>query len=221
MFATQALTSGDLLLCEKPLALYTGAETSAYATSINDILSGKLINPRKLALLQHLVDKVGPNELLRKKFFDLYAGSFTTDPDLSAAGPDVFNTYTALSIIQHNAHTIFPGNTSDHHNMANKPASETKLSPTDQRPGIWLEASRMNHSCLPNASWSWIGDMFVARANRDFAQDEEITVAYVPSAYPPEKRKNILQAANGFECRCELCVADSTAVRPEGAQEGM
>ena len=78
----------------------------------------------------------------------------------------------------------------------------------------------LNNSCLPSASWSWIGDMFVVRANCQIKEGEEVTIAYVPSSYPFEKRKRILQEANEFECCCALCVVDSAAMRPDGAERG-
>ncbi|EME44938.1 hypothetical protein DOTSEDRAFT_70855 [Dothistroma septosporum NZE10] len=224
MFANQPLTSANLLLCEKPLALQTGFDAQAYGVGKHDILPGVFTNSRKLALLQQLVDKVAPNELLRmlrRKLFELHAGTTSSDSERYATVPDFFNGYTALSIINHNAHIVSPGNTSDHHDLSNQSAIAEKLTPTDQRPGARLEASMINHSCLPDASWSWLGDMFVVRADRDIAGDEEVTVAYVPSSYPAEMRKSTLQAGNGFECRCALGIADDTACRPDSAQEAL
>lgn len=196
------------------------SDASAYGNGIAGILSGRFTNARKLALLQQLVDKVVPNGLLRKNLFELHADTYAADPELFATGQDIFNSYTALSIIKNNAHTIFPGNTSDHHDLADRLTGDERLTTADQRPGLWLEASITNHDCLSNASWSWLGDLFVMRANRDIAADEEVTIAYVPSSYPLEKRKSTLQAANGFECRCALCIVDSSVTRTEGAQEG-
>lgn len=221
VFAKQQITTGETILFEKSLAMSSTADTTAYEPGMENVLNGATTNARKLALLQQLVDRVLPNPALSSKFFRLYAGEEAAP---SADGTDndaVFNTYTALSIIKHNCHTIFPVNASAHHDPHSSPKNSPKLSPSDQRPGIWLQASMFNHSCLPNASWSWIGDLFVVKANRDIASGEEITVAYVPSSYDYDMRQKTLKAANDFECTCVLCKADASAARSAESKEAL
>ena len=108
MFAIRTMTSGDPLLCEKPLALYNNTDAHSYGAGMNDILPGTLTDFRKLALLQQLVGKVASNESLCSKFFRLHVGNASADPKHSNASMDIFNGYTALPIIKPNAHIIFP-----------------------------------------------------------------------------------------------------------------
>ena len=73
--------------------------------------------------------------------------------------------------------------------------------------GLWHMASMFNHSCLPSATYSWIGDLMIVRANRDIEVDEEITIAYVAITETYEDRQHRL-AKFGFLCSCQLCHAD-------------
>lgn len=219
VFAVMPISMGSLVILEKALALSTDADAAAYGPGIEGILEGERTNGRKLALLQQLEDRMSGNAELRREFFDLYAGEAWSNPVQKFSRPD--NTYCALSIIKYNSHTIFPGNTSDHHDIANNKSRNTNLTPNDQTPGIWLTASMFNHSCLPNCAWAWTGDLFVARANRDITEGEELTVAYVPSSYDYEKRNGVLKASNDFECHCPLCKADEAATRTPEMQEAV
>ncbi|KAF2162892.1 hypothetical protein M409DRAFT_68857 [Zasmidium cellare ATCC 36951] len=226
VFATAPIGAGGLVVLEKALALSDSVDAATYGNGIDGILEGERSNGRKLALLQQVVDKVCNDGELQQKLFELHAGQRPpVSPDDSALPAPLstaaFDTYRALAIVKHNAHTIIPGNTSDHHDISNKAARPNHPSAHDQTPGIWLQASMFNHSCLPNCTWAWTGDLFVARANRDIAADEELTVAYVPTSYDYEKRKSILRSSNDFECLCPLCEADKTAARTPEVQEAV
>ncbi|KAF2720154.1 hypothetical protein K431DRAFT_95811 [Polychaeton citri CBS 116435] len=127
---------------------------------------------------------------------------------------DNFNTYHVASIIQHNARVIHTGRYSDRHGemdpaFASKPLNE-RSKPYTQSCGLWPKVSMANHSCYPNAVWSWIGDMIVVRATTQIKEGEEIFLSYVPSNMSYEKRKVRLMEKYGFECRCNLCIAEGS-----------
>jgi len=81
--------------------------------------------------------------------------------------------------------------------------------------GLWILASYINHSCLPNSEKEYIGDLMVVRATQHMPAGEEITYAYdLSSDY--DARLETLMRTWGFRCDCKLCVAekeDSAAVR--------
>lgn len=90
-----------------------------------------------------------------------------------------------------------------------KPCSaSTETSEVDRSTGIWLRASRANHSCVPNTGRAFIGDMMVVRAVRDISAGEEITMGYCHAAEPRSQRKERL-ASYGFTCDCVLCTAEA------------
>jgi hypothetical protein len=68
--------------------------------------------------------------------------------------------------------------------------------------GLWPFAALLNHSCLPNAERSNIGDMLILRAAVDMPAGAEVTIAYLTSGqFIPER----LRANWGIDCRCPVC----------------
>ncbi|KAL8848406.1 MAG: hypothetical protein Q9221_006561 [Calogaya cf. arnoldii] len=76
--------------------------------------------------------------------------------------------------------------------------------------GMWLLACRANHSCLPNVSRAFIGDMLILRASRSIAADSEILDSYTSgtAAYPT--RREALERYD-CQCKCALCGMDEMA----------
>jgi hypothetical protein len=74
--------------------------------------------------------------------------------------------------------------------------------------GIWLLASRINHSCVGNCRRSFIGDMQLVRATVDIPAGTELLFAY-RSPKPFETYANTQEALKhwGFTCSCALCLA--------------
>jgi hypothetical protein len=72
--------------------------------------------------------------------------------------------------------------------------------------GIWLLASRINHSCSGNCRRSFIGDMQMIRATQDIAAGTELLFFYHPpnalELYEEVQKK--LQPWD-FICDCEMC----------------
>jgi hypothetical protein len=81
--------------------------------------------------------------------------------------------------------------------------------------GLWITASYMNHSCIPNSKKEYIGDLMVVRATQAISAGEEITHSYDESS-DFDARAEALMKTWGFICSCALCVAeeeDGAAVR--------
>ena len=73
--------------------------------------------------------------------------------------------------------------------------------------GLFLVASRVNHSCRHNAQHTWnenIGRLTIY-ALRDIKPGEEITICYLPHTSPFEERRRTLSTSFKFTCACELC----------------
>ncbi|KAJ7160618.1 hypothetical protein C8R43DRAFT_881458 [Mycena crocata] len=88
---------------------------------------------------------------------------------------------------------------------------------------VFLNASRCNHSCGPNAKWTWDAKSFSLslEAVRPIPADAEITVAYVATDTTRSIRRAALQATHNFTCLCAFCarpdavIAQSDAARAE------
>lgn len=70
--------------------------------------------------------------------------------------------------------------------------------------GVWILPSFINHSCTPNSSRRYVGDVMFINASRDLQAGEEITVAYFHLFIPGHERK-ALSEKRGFCCCCSRC----------------
>ena len=71
---------------------------------------------------------------------------------------------------------------------------------------ICLDASRINHSCVPNAHYSWNSNIKreTLHAVKDIREGEEITVGYCPPFRTLEERQRDLEPYV-FDCNCPAC----------------
>ena len=72
--------------------------------------------------------------------------------------------------------------------------------------GLFLTASHMNHSCVPNAD-RFYGDELAWKsfvANRDITEGEEITVSYIDHTRPRTERQRKLRNW-AIDCQCPGC----------------
>jgi len=82
------------------------------------------------------------------------------------------------------------------------------LGADDSSGGLFLEASRINHSCQPNAQHTWNASLrrLTVHALRDIEAGREITISYISSVSPGyAERQRYLRDEFSFACACELC----------------
>jgi hypothetical protein len=73
--------------------------------------------------------------------------------------------------------------------------------------GLFLEASRINHSCRHNAQNTWnenIGRLTI-HVLQDIEEGQEITISYLACTSEYTERQRALKASFKFKCECELC----------------
>jgi hypothetical protein len=81
------------------------------------------------------------------------------------------------------------------------------LGSNDPSGGLFLEASRINHSCRHNAQNTWnktIGRLTI-HALRDIEEGQEITISYLASTSEYTERQRFLKEKFKFDCHCQLC----------------
>ena len=86
------------------------------------------------------------------------------------------------------------------------------LGPSAAEGGIFLQSSRINHSCSHNAQNTWNEDAkkLTIHAFKDVEEGEEITIAYLNESQDWASRQKALKEAFNFVCSCELCSLPST-----------
>ncbi|KAL8792197.1 MAG: hypothetical protein Q9195_005219 [Heterodermia aff. obscurata] len=94
-----------------------------------------------------------------------------------------------------------------HNRLHNIPAEE-------MHSAVFVNASQFNHSCLPNAFYTWNDNLganprgcLTIHAIRDIAFGEEILINYLneDSQVSGIAQRKKLQAGYGFECNCPAC----------------
>ena len=75
---------------------------------------------------------------------------------------------------------------------------------------ICTDASRINHSCVPNAHYSWNCSIkrITVHAVKDIPQNEEITISYCSGLRSFEERQRELEPYV-FVCNCPACRTDT------------
>ena len=85
--------------------------------------------------------------------------------------------------------------------------------------GVYLQMSRVNHSCRPNAEIS-DSDSNTAdlRALRKIKEGDEITICYIDddkSQWTREERRGDLKSVYNFDCACEGCDMTEEEIQEE------
>ena len=98
---------------------------------------------------------------------------------------------------------------SDAHNEAPTPYGifQTNGIPITAADGIFAKTCRLNHSCSPNARYTWRSDLKreLVFAIRPICVGEEVTVSYKDCNRPSAERRAILEQMFKFVCSCPAC----------------
>ncbi|KAL7971349.1 hypothetical protein HDV63DRAFT_416450 [Trichoderma sp. SZMC 28014] len=203
LFATETMKAGDIVFVEK--AFYTahreGGDKSVLINLSTDRISFGTHNLR----LQGIIDKMIWNPTLANKYLDLFdGGKFGNEKEFKVVdGKVAVDTFRVQSIAELNGFGCPRVKSGD------KGELKTETSELDQSTGIWLQASYSNHSCIPNATRAFIGDMMIVRATRDIPVGGEIFMRYTYLDKPFDERQKGLKNGYGFKCECDLCRAEA------------
>ncbi|KAL1726159.1 hypothetical protein EV714DRAFT_287407 [Schizophyllum commune] len=184
MFATRALSAGDLILAERPLMVralgpppYTGPQMGLFRNPPS--LVSRVVEME--FQIEVMVQRMAPKN--RNAFLAL-----TNSPDLSGCGNLVGRMYT-------NGRDVLQGFT-----FSGMPGGSATYT------GLFDKLSRVNHSCTPNAVFTWDSLSFSGslRAIRDIQPDEEITITYCNPSLSTAERAAALAPYN-IKCDCPAC----------------
>ncbi|KAE9379406.1 SET domain-containing protein [Stipitochalara longipes BDJ] len=196
LFAKKDMQAGELIMCEKSFCIVWGNDQAALMSMTYDFRDDR-IRVFPAGLCKVVVQKLLENPSNVDRVMDLYGDYHGPDIEQQRwknKGEAVVDVFQVHDIVARNAFGPEPGTSSA---------------------GLWIVASYINHSCLPNSEKEYIGDLMVLRASQPIAAGEEITHAYdMSSDY--DARTEALMRTWGFRCDCKMCVAekgDSAAVR--------
>ncbi|KAG9246811.1 hypothetical protein BJ878DRAFT_256001 [Calycina marina] len=93
------------------------------------------------------------------------------------------------------------------------------LGPNSEVGGVFLNISRCNHSCRPNAKHSWnrTSQTQTVYSLRTIAAGEEITLSYLSGGASKERQASLLQNFQ-FRCTCDLCSLPADELKASDAR---
>ncbi|KAL5513043.1 hypothetical protein ACEPAH_3441 [Sanghuangporus vaninii] len=201
--ANSDIKSGDLLLCSKAVeVLYPADLAKEKRTLVYDVTRDVLTQGEGWNLTQRIATKIARNLTSGDSVYSLLKGLEVYESNALAkqsltADRRVIVDIHALEAIREAYAEPFP---------TLHPSVPTNIAPS-QGIGLWPLGTRahLKHSCLPNASRSFIGDILVLRACRDIPHGEIITVSHVHPSLPFEERRAALARGPGTPCDCKFC----------------
>ncbi|KAG4430492.1 hypothetical protein IFR05_014016, partial [Cadophora sp. M221] len=211
LFSTAFIKAGSLVLCEKAFCLPNMycEDKPKDVILYNFNSSSRTQRPAQAALFLQLRQKLygdlggGENE----RFWDLDAGSYVRSgkEGLVVDGVPVVDSFLIEAIRLKNCFSC-PRLSLDLLQAHLSPQTST---PTLLSTGLWIKASYVNHSCLPNLTRAFIGDMMLIHANSDIPPNTELTQQYLaPEAHFLTRRKEFPLHWD-FSCDCPLCSTEA------------
>ncbi|KAL2064031.1 hypothetical protein VTL71DRAFT_4525 [Oculimacula yallundae] len=213
LFSTKFIKAGSLVLCEKAFCLpemYT-EDKPKNMILYNFNSTSRTQRPAQAALFLQLRQKVyenfrgGQNEA----FWDLDAGGYVRSGKEGSIvdGVPVVDTFLIEAIRLKNCFSCPRLSLS----LLQEHLSSSSLNPTLLSTGLWIKSSYINHSCLPNLTRAFIGDMMIIHANSDIPPNTELTHQYLAPETSYLTRRKKFPLHWDFTCDCLLCSTEATS----------
>ncbi|KZV74932.1 SET domain-containing protein [Peniophora sp. CONT] len=185
VLATEDIKAGDLILAERPLLVKMMWNPVRYWKDMTEeeALRGAYVDLENT--MEYICSRLTPKDLEAYK-------SLHNSHDTGGAGP-------LTGIWRTNGFKLGVKDPSGFDDGKEIKAREYS--------GVGANASRINHSCSPNAAFSFDMPSFSMEINalRPISKGEEITVAYCAVKIPAAERQNALKPYR-FTCTCPACM---------------
>ncbi|KAH7382969.1 hypothetical protein BKA64DRAFT_173875 [Cadophora sp. MPI-SDFR-AT-0126] len=218
LFSTGFIKKGSLVLCEKAFCLPDlYSENRAEGVVLyNFNSSSRTQRMAQAGLFLRLRDRLFGSAAgasgEKGKFWDLDAGGYVRSgmEGKMVDGVPVVDSFLIEAIRLKNCFSCPRLSLSLlQFHLSSQKTHPQNLQPSHLSTGLWIHASYINHSCLPNLTRSFIGDMMIIRANSDIPPNTELTQQYLaPEAHFLTRRKEFPLHWD-FECDCVLCTSEA------------
>ncbi|KAH6683715.1 TPR domain protein [Plectosphaerella plurivora] len=211
LFTKVAVSAGQLLLCEKAFGYsYATLEKPETTSVLLNIATKKAYRGGQAGLLAALIHKLQyGSRQMRESFGELHRGDFAASAVVEADGAPIVDSFLVANIMTLNYNGA-PRSSYVPPPLARDYSEERRLynySRSCSTCGLWLLASRINHSCIANCHRSFIGDMQIIQAARDLDAGSELLVEYRPVQLGETYQGTQAQLSRwGFTCSCEHCL---------------
>ena len=211
LFAACDIAAGELIMCEKALAVAFDSDRGQSDLTVLDAKSQRQLAGTQASLMFDLIGKILHSPTDAQRFFQVYDAGYPfkcpTDPVDGLVTADVFR---VQAIVQHNSFGCPTVSTT-----SKAAIKQSKSSTGYPSTGLWVTAAYTNHACNGNAMRSFIGDLITLRATRDIKKGDEILMPYrLPHADNAVTQAE-LRKIWGFTCDCTLCAAETTVTQAQ------
>ncbi|KAF5596449.1 unc-45 like b [Fusarium subglutinans] len=215
LFLTEDVSAGDLILCEKAFS-YCFMDGKSHETYpiLGNVPRNEVKTGGSVHLWAQVTQKLYHNPQYLVTIQELFHGDHKKLQITRLDNRTVVDSFMVERIIHYNA-VDTPKTTSNDFEtrvFSRKGDSlvidnlDTKFSTS----GIWLLASRINHSCISNCRRSFIGDMQIIRATQHMSAGTELLLSYrTPYAFESYEEMQTRLSTWGFKCACDLCKSRS------------
>ncbi|KAG5659744.1 hypothetical protein KAF25_002303 [Fusarium avenaceum] len=202
LFATRDIQPNAIIMCEKAFCVAWSHEPETFSSLVCDTREKATLKvfPAGLhkAVVQTLLDNPSRIEEVLTLCGD-YKGIGNKLQQVD--GEPIIDTFQIHDIVQRNAFGL--GQQTEDEDISNAST------------GLWIRASYINHSCVPNSKKDFIGDLVIFRATHRIVAGEEITHSYDESS-SYEVRKAAIRRSWNFDCHCQLCVVEKAESEDAG-----
>lgn len=220
LYATQEISTGQLLLVSNAVAVCYEDGHSTSATVLNVDHRGKINTASQEDLVAMVVSAAMKSQILLRKLYSLAGSSAPGSLDVPAV--ELFKTDGHMSRGQEEeeeklqvdvkrirdiiALNSFGGAEQTFASKSKRDKAKFVQRGQDFS-GLWLLPSFTNHSCLPNSSRLEMGSAMFIHACKPIKRGEEITFPYFDILLPLPQRQGRCENW-GFECKCRRCILE-------------
>ncbi|KAI8724149.1 hypothetical protein NCS52_00272600 [Fusarium sp. LHS14.1] len=202
LFTTKAVSAGGMLLCEKAFAYSHVHERGDSTNLLINLDTQRMTLGGQATLLSQIMQKLYHNPETSRGFLELHHGNYHPVTISECDGAPVVDAFLVERIIALNSFATPRTSRNSFEMSVAGFTGETTFGTC----GIWLLASKLNHSCVDNCRRAFIGDMQIIRATKDIPANTELHFVY-RSPEPMESYQDVQKGLSnwGFMCGCELC----------------
>ncbi len=197
--ATSAIERGELLFVQRPLASGEPVDKAPRITMALNPWNKRYDGPGRVEVVAKLVDRWTDQVEDRAEIGALWAGS-----ELGRLGEGDQQLEGGASVSRFEA--IADLNSFRPHPLT-ATLSHDPVAELNTPCALYGLPSLVNHGCIANVAYSFVGDVMFARAQAAIAPGAELVLPYGTDQKDLDDRRQAL-AKYGFECACELCPAD-------------
>ncbi|PNP81143.1 hypothetical protein FNYG_05610 [Fusarium nygamai] len=215
LFLTKDVSAGDLVLCEKAFSycFMDGNSHKTYPVLAN-VPRDEAKDGGAVLLWAQVTQKLYHNPEHIDTIQELFHGDHKKLQITECDECPVVDSFMIERIIHYNAVNTPKTTRNDFETRVfSKKGSSLEIDNMDYKystSGIWLLASRINHSCVSNCRRAFIGDMQIIRATQDMSAGTELLLSYrTPITFESYEEVQKRLSTWGFKCACDICKSRS------------